>query len=162
MRKIVGALVLVLLLCGCGAEETMETLADELEQPVMAQPKSICVQLPGEAALPAMESDNGRIYVCRDYEIVLQTVEAGDLNGTIQEISGRLPEDLTVVQTEQEGATRYDFVWASAGEGGDQLGQAVILDDGNYHYTMTVTRKADSTASSQVVWSQVFDSFSLG
>ena len=56
---------------------------------------------------------------------------------------------------------RYDFVWASAGENGDMLGRAVILDDGNYHYCLSVQRPADPEKTSQVVWSQVFQSFSL-
>ena len=70
-------------------------------------------------------------------------------------------EALTVLETEQDGAKRYDFVWASAADQGEQLGRAVILDDGSYHYTMTVLRDADTTESLQVVWSDVFGSFSL-
>lgn len=161
MKLFAAILMTALLLCGCGAEETLETVADELVVPVMAQPKKISVSLPGEAAMPAVESDSGRIYVCRDYEIVIQTYPAGDLDGTIEELSGCSRDALTVMGTQQDGACRYDFVWASAGEGGDQLGRAVILDDGDYHYTMVVTRPADTTETSQVTWSQVFGSFAL-
>ena len=64
-------------------------------------------------------------------------------------------------ETAQDGAKRYDFVWASAGENGDQLGRAVILDDGNYHYCLSVLRDADTTEKSQIVWRDVFDSFKL-
>ena len=162
MKLCMAILMITLLLSGCGAEETVETIADELVIPVMAQPREISVELPGEAAMPAVESDSGRIYVCEDYEIVIQNYSSGDLNATIQELSGYSLDELTVMATTQDGIDRYDFVWASAGEGGDQLGRAVILDDGDYHYTMSVTRPADTTETSQITWSQVFGSFALG
>ena len=162
MKLCIVMLMITLLLCGCGTEETLETIADELVVPVMAQPREVSVSLPGEAAMPAVESDSGRIYVCQDYEIVIQTYPSGDLDATIQELSGYSREDLTVMATAQEGIDRYDFVWASAGETGDQLGRGVILDDGDYHYTMAVTRPADTTETSQITWSQVFESFALG
>jgi len=162
VKQFIAILMITLLLCGCKAEETLETIADEWAVPVMAQPKEISVSLPGEAAMPAVESDSGRIYVCEDYEIVIQNYPSGDLNATVQELSGYSMKDLTVMATDQDGVDRYDFVWASAGEGGDQLGRAVILDDGDYHYTMAVTRPADTTETSQITWNQVFSSFALG
>lgn len=161
MKQFIAVLMIMLLLSGCNAEQTMETIADELVIPVMVQPKSVSVDLPGEAAMPAVESDTGRIYVCQDYEIVIQNYPSGDLNATVQELSGYPLEALTVMATSQDGADRYDFVWASAGEGGDLLGRGVILDDGDYHYTMAVTRPADTTETSQITWSQVFGSFAL-
>ena len=152
-------LLLMILLTGCGAEETFETVADELVLPVMAQPRFVCVDLPGETALPVIENDHGRIYVCNDYEIVLQTVESGDLESTIQTVSGLSRDDITVMETTADGVARYEFVWAAAGERGERLGRGVILDDGNYHYCMSVLR--DAEAVSQVVWRDVFESFTL-
>ena len=74
---------------------------------------------------------------------------------------GRGKEELTVMETQQGDYKRYEFVWAAAGETGEQLGRAVILDDGNYHYCLSVLRPANPEVPSQVVWSQVFQSFSL-
>ena len=159
MKKIIALLVFALLLCGCGAEDTLETISDELIQPVMAQPRSVLVELPGEAALPAMESDAGRIYLCKDYEICLQTLEAGDLQATIRSLSGMNKDQLTILQTEEEDLTRYEFVWAAAGETGDRIGRAAILDDGNYHYCLTLLRDEAATADSQISWDQIFSSF---
>lgn len=161
MKKCCFLLLMILLLTGCRAEETFETVADELLLPVMAQPGHISVQLPGETALPAIENDNGRIYVCNDYEIVIQTMDAGDLEQTVKTLSGHSREDLTVMETFSDGVSRYEFVWAAAGETGDQTGRAVILDDGNYHYCMSVLRSTDAAEKSQVNWDQVFSSFSL-
>ena len=153
-------LLLMILLTGCGAEETFETIADELVLPVMAQPRFVCVDLPGETALPVIENDHGRIYICNDYEIILQTVESGDLESTIQMVSGLSEENITMVETGSEDIRRYEFVWAAAGEGGDQTGRAVILDDGNYHYCLSALR-CTGNEKTQINWDQVFSSFQL-
>lgn len=161
MKKCVWILLLGFLLTGCGAEETFETISDDIALSVMAQPGSISVQLPGETALPVIENDNGRIYVCNDYEIVIQTMESGDLEETMQVVSGYGKEELTVMETFADGVSRYEFVWAAAGETGDRVGRGVILDDGSYHYCLSVLRDADADEKSQVNWDHVFSSFCL-
>ena len=160
MKKII-LFVLMMLLCGCTAEETLETIADDPVQPVMAQPREIAVSLPGEASIPTMEGDTGRMYLADDYEIYIQTLESGDLDATIQTVSGYSKDSLTVINTESDGIERYEFVWVSAGENGERLGRGVVLDDGNYHYVMTVLRDEDTTENSQIVWNDVFASFQL-
>lgn len=161
MKKLFWIILPLLLLAGCTAGETMETLGDTPMEAEPAAQRQILVELPEEAAVPAAQSDNGRIYLCKDYEIVIQTLPGGDLEETIRNLSGYDPDSLTIMKTRAEGADRYDFVWASAGESGEQLGRAVILDDGNYHYTMTVLKDAAATRKTQVVWRTVFESFSL-
>lgn len=160
-RKIIVGLLALLLLTGCAAEETFETISDDIVQPVMAQPREVSVSLPGEVSMPAMESDSGRMYLASDYEIYIQTLDRGDLNATIQTVSGYEKDALTVMQTSLDGVDRYEFVWTCAGENGDRIGRGVVLDDGDYHYVMTVLRDADTTETSQIVWNDVFDSFRL-
>ena len=149
---------LAIVLCGCRAEETLETVNDEWIVPVMAQPREISVRLPDNALAPVLEQDGRRLYMGQDYEIMLETLASGDLNATIRALSGYEKEQLTVFETRQEDTDRYDFVWTTAGEKGDRLGRAVILDDGDYHYCMSVLRDAGDTL---VVWKDVFRSFSL-
>ena len=162
MKKIAMVLLLPLLLSGCGARETLETVADDIPlQPVLAQPAEISVRLPANAVSPVLESDSEQVYLCEDYEISIETRSSGDLAGTITALTGFDPEQLTVMHTATDGVDRYEFVWASAGEKGDRLGRAVVLDDGSYHYCMSVLRDAENPKKSQVVWSDVFSSFSL-
>ena len=162
MKKIAMALLLALLLSGCGAEETLETVADDIPlQPVMAEPAEISVRLPDNAVSPVLESDTEQVYLSEDYEIAIETRSSGDIGGTITALTGFAPEQLTIMHTKQEAADRYEFVWVSAGENGDRLGRAVVLDDGSYHYCMSVLRDAENQKKSQVVWSDVFSSFSL-
>ena len=161
MRKLALILLMTLLLSGCAAEETFETVADELVLPVMAQPRQISVSLPDNAIAPVLEGGSEQVYLSEDYEIIIETLSSGDLNATVQSLSGYEKSELTVMETSQNDVTRYDFVWASAGEKGDRLGRAVVLDDGSYHYCMSVLRDAESTEKSQIVWSEVFGSFTL-
>lgn len=158
MKRCVCALLMVLLLCGCKAEETLETVNDEWVVPVMGQPREISVRLPDNAVAPVLEQDNRKLYMGQDYEIMLETHAAGDLSATIRTLSGYEKEQLTVLETRQGDTDRYDFVWTTAGEQGDRLGRAVILDDGAYHYCMSVLRDAGDTL---IVWRDVFGSFSL-
>lgn len=161
MKRWIWMVVCLLLLTGCAAEETFETVADELALPVMAQPREIEVALPGEAALPAMENDSCRLYLGSDYEILLQTLSGGDMARTIRQVSGFEAEELTVLETSHNDFRRVEFVWVSAGEQGDEIGRCVVLDDGDYHYCLSVLRNAEETENSQTNWNQVFDSFTL-
>ena len=161
MKKWLLLLMMTVLMTGCTAEDTFETVADELVLPVMAQPRFVCVDLPGETDLPVIENDSGRIYLCNDYEIVLQTLESGDLEKTLAVMAGLTQEDMTVMETSSDGIRRYDFVWAAAGEAGDRTGRGAVLDDGNYHYCLSVLADTEGSEKSHVCWEDVFSSFCL-
>ena len=158
MKYWIGICLMAVLLSGCRAEQTLETVNDEWLVPAMAQPRELSVRLPEDTVLPVLEQDDRRLYMGQGYEIMLETLTAGDLDATIQILSSYGKEQLTVLQTRQGDADRYEFVWTTAGEKGDRLGRAVILDDGSYHYCMSVLRDAGDT---QIVWRDVFGSFSL-
>lgn len=161
MKKWMAMILAALLLSGCGSEEVLETVADEWVVPVMAEPRQITVKLPGETAMPVSESDSGRLYLCQDYEIALQTLDSGDLDGTLRSVTGYGREDLTVLETLRSNFPCYEFTWACAGESGDRIGQGILMDDGNYHYVMTALWDAEKTETMQVSWSGVFSSFDL-
>jgi hypothetical protein len=161
MKKCLFLLLITALLTGCAAQDTFETVSDEQILPVMAEPRHVAVSLPGETALPVMENDNGRVYITNDYEIMIQTLEAGDLQKTMEIMSGHSMEELTVMETFCDDVSRYEFVWASAGEGGDLTGRGVILDDNRYHYCMSVLRTVEPDENNQTNWEQVFSSFRL-
>ena len=161
MKKIWMLAALALMLSGCAAKETFETVADQLVQTIMPSPRQTTVRLPDNAVAPVLESDSEQVYLCEYYELIIETMSSGDLNATVQSICGYDTEDLTIMQTQQGDVKRYDFVWASAGEKGERLGRAVILDDGSYHYCMSVLRDAEDTEKTQIVWRNVFNSFAL-
>lgn len=161
MKMSLFLIVLSLLLCGCGAKETMETVMDPAVEIVMPKPARISVELPDGAVAPVLNSQAEQVYTAEDYEIIIETLSSGDLNATIQKLSGYDKENLTVMETEEDGVKRYEFVWTAIGEHGSRLGRGVVLDDGNYHYCLSVLRDDHSKQNSQIVWSDVFESFEL-
>lgn len=162
MKKMrIAVAVLALLLCGCGAEETVETISDEILQPVAVEKRQIYLELPAEAASPTVVSGSDRLYQCETYDIRVQILEAGDLNATIQTLSGYEKDSLTVMQTLKDGYDCYEFVWACAGESGDMVGKAMILSDGSYHYCVSVLGDAACAAENKIYWDGLLDSFTL-
>lgn len=158
MKCLVWILLLVFALCGCHAEETMETISDEWLVPVMAQPREISLRLPDDLAMPVLEQDSRQLYMGEGYELMVDVLDAGDLSNTVRSMCGYAKENLTMIKTRQEGMERYDFVWTTAGETGERLGRGTILDDGNYHYCLSALRDQGDTA---IVWRDVFSSFRL-
>ena len=161
MKKVIVLCLLTALLTGCKAQETFETVEDLPVVEATAVAQQFFVALPEEAASPTFQSDGEELYVCEDYTISKQILESGDLERTLQMLSGKNREDLDVIQTAQDTFDRYDFVWTSAGEEGLQLGRACILDDGNYHYVLTCMTDASKAPALQQTWQSMFDSFRL-
>lgn len=161
MGKLCVILMMLLALTGCAAQQTYETVADEMDAPVAAIAKEIYMELPEEAVLPAMECENGTIYFCREFEVSVQTRPSGDLAQTVRQVSGFEPDTLTVVKLQDDSGYRYEFVWTSAAELGEQVNRAAILDDGNYHYILSTSVNADQAQEYYEVFNGLFDSFRL-
>lgn len=161
MKMLLVMLLAVLMLSGCGGAEVYETVTDELVLSTAAQPREIRFDLAQEPILPAMESDGGQLYLCGDFDVMVQTLESGDLDSTVYQVSGFLPEELTLLQTESGDVDKYEFVWTSATDEGQQIGRATILDDGNYHYILSATVDSELIEEYQEIWNGIFESFEL-
>ena len=157
--KVLCVLLVLLLFSGCAVRETFETVSDWYYEPVISA-SAIQVSLPGDAAVLASMDDSGSIYLCEGYTLCLQTFSSGDLDKTLRTVTGFGADRLQLIRTEQAGLKRYDFVWAAAGENGDQLCRGAILDDGNFHYTLSVMSDADKAGDFGEIWDGIFDSFS--
>lgn len=162
MKKIWILLVCVLFLSGCSVRETMETISDDHAVSGNALAAQVKLTLPEEAAVPSMEATDGsKIYLCDGYAVIVQTLSGGDLVKTIREVSGFSKDALTVMQTVKNGKACYEFVWTTAGEGQDQTCRAVILDDGNYHYAVTVMADYAQAGELASTWQSLLNSVSL-
>ena len=157
----------LLLLCGmifagCGAEQTLETVVDEPVVQVLAEPREIFVALPDDSVLPAMESDGRTLYLCRGYDVAVQTFSSGDINATVQQLCGFDSSELTILETMSGENRCYDFVWTAATDLGEQVGRAKILDDGDFHYSLTAMAPAEKASEYQEIWSGMFETFGIG
>lgn len=159
--KIATVILLAALLAGCGKTEVFETVHDDMVQSVSVQPREVFFDLAQEPVMPAMESDSGTLYLCGDFDVVVHTCQSGDLQNTVKEVSGFLPEELTVIQTGEGDVDKYEFVWTSATDLGQQIGRATVLDDGNYHYILSATVDAELMEEYQEIWNGIFESFQL-
>lgn len=162
MKKLIVLLVLLVALNGCAAQPVFETVSDGVEVPVLAQMRQLQVSLPKEATAPTLQGEeSGALYICNGYTLSVQTVKAGDVDSTMRSLTGFGRDQLTVMETVRNGVKRYDCVWSAAGEGGDHVGRAAILDDGNYHYAVTVMADFESAGELAATWKTIFDSVML-
>ncbi len=162
MKKGFVILVCALMLSGCGVQDTFETLADDDAVSAMATAAKVELRLPEEAAAPSMENEDGsKLYLCDGYTVTVQTLDGGDLGRTVQQVSGFSKEELTVMQTKKNGLDSYEMAWCAAGEGEDQICRGVILDDGKYHYAVTVMANYSQAGALRQTWQSILDSVTL-
>lgn len=162
MKKCWISLVLLVLLTGCGAQETLETVKDVPVQPVSATVQQVLLELPEGLAAPTLENaEQGQLYVCDNYTLSVQTVQSGDLEKSLRMATGFSKENLQIMETLQGNAKRYESVWAAAGDPEMQIGRVCILDDGNYHYVLTAMANAAQAGQLQESWNTLFSSFRL-
>lgn len=163
MKKYLIVCITLLFLSGCsGEEQTLETISDTFDQPVLAQMQQAVVALPEDASVTVLETENsGAVYLCDQFTVTLQTVPGGDLGRILKETTGFEKEELTLMQTQQDGLIKTQCVWVCAAEEGEQVGRLSVLDDGSYHYVLTCMADAQKAPQLQKTWQDLFDSFRL-
>ena len=160
--KIFLCMVLAMLLTGCTQPKDFETMSDAYMEPELPLAQRVDFQLPEDAAKAVLESaGTGTLYLCDGYSVAVQTLPAGNLDATMREVTGYGADQVQLWQRKEGDYSRYTCVWASLGEGGDQMCKATILDDGNYHYVLSVMAAAEDAGELADTWQQLMDSFSI-
>ena len=147
-------------LAGCGGEGVYETVQD-VYAPQVETPQKLSLSLPEEASVTTVSGSMGTLYLCDGYTIAVETLSGGDLGATVKAITGFSLDRLTLMQREQNGISVYRCVWTSAGENGDQVARCLILDDGKFHYAVTVMADATEASALENTWQDLFASVSL-
>ncbi len=160
MKKVLIFLLVSLVLGGCTAP-TFETVDDLNDVQAMGKPATLLLDLPEEAAAPAMEGAFGKLYFCGDYDIAVEVMPSGNLDATLQTLTGFSKEELDLVQTLRCGADCYESAWSAAGEAGDHVGRVLILDDGSYHYCVSIMAAAEDAGDCIGDWNKVLESVAL-
>lgn len=160
MKILVCLLALVLALSGCGEADVpvMETVGDVYEV-VQAEPEDIYVWIPDGAAAQTMAEDDVRCYSWEGCELRIQTMNGGDIGSTLQKLTGRSADGLTVMEYERQGLQLYQSVWSCTSEEGVTLGRCLVADDGNYHYCVSLLSPEDADVSE--TYAEICASFSL-
>ena len=162
MKKRWYLLVLCMMLTGCNGTETFETLGkiqhDQIEIPAIA---SVALSLP-ECAVMETFGGEDKVFDCGEYTLVLQNLQSGDFQTTVERISGFDAERLTIMQSGSADIKRWDWIWTAASDEGELLGRAAVLDDGNYHYCLYILAPAQIATVMYEEWNGIFASFHLG
>lgn len=162
MKRCCILLILVLLMSGCQTEMPSETVSDELLIAVDGPMAELVLALPEEAAEQTMMGeDTDRLYFCDGYTLCVQTLKGGDLSASVRSLCGYDLEAVDLIKTPSDGVKRYDWVWTSASEDGDQLGRAVLLDDGVYHYCVSTMADTNGVGDLVAQWNSIFSSVNL-
>lgn len=160
MKKLCIFILVMIMLTGCGAVQTFETIADMYNEQT-PEMRSIHLTLPDDAAAQVLKGEGGTLYLCDGYEVIQQVLPSGDLSATLLELTGYEKERLTIIETGLTDAARYECVWTAAGEAGDTVARTAVLDDGSYHYCLTVMAGAENAGRLQSVWQEIFMSYGL-
>lgn len=160
MKKILCMFIAVFLLAGCSAQ-TFEKVEDMNDVQAMVTPATLLMDLPEEAAAPAMQGSSGTLYFCGDYDIMVEVMPSGNLNSTLQTLTGFGRDELKLIQTIRCGVDCYEGVWSAAGEAGDHVGRVLILDDGSFHYCISVMAMAEDISACAGDWNSLLTSVAL-
>ena len=160
MKKLVVIVLGMFLLSGC-AVQTFETVEDPNDITAMAEPATLLIDLPEYAAAPAMQGDSGTLYFCGDYDIMVEVMPSGNLDCTLQTLTGFEREELELIHTRRCGVECYEGAWSAAGEAGDHIGRVLVLDDGKFHYCVSIMAMAEDAGQCISDWNAVMDSVAL-
>lgn len=160
-RMLVLVMILCMVLSGCSAAETFEQLKDVYASAPPAEVREISLTLPEDAALSVMSTDAVRMYLGESYEVLTETMESGDLNKTLRKITGYSTEQLTIMELKDVDFNRYLCAWSTVTEEGEKVGRCAVLDDGNYHYCLTVLVPAAEAGRLQKVIDSILTSYTL-
>jgi hypothetical protein len=159
MKIILILLCIVCTLSGCATLD-YETIGDDLLQIPEKTPCEMAVTLPKDAVQISYH-ETGKFYCCDGYEMTMEILPAGDISQTLEDLTGYSQDCLTVLETGTAELYRYECTWVTAGEGSDQVGRTVILDDGNFHYCISLMSRAEDAGSLQETWQELLKSFAL-
>ena len=162
MKKVVFVVLMFLVLSGCSGKQVFETVSDVEWMPVIAQARQLNLALPKDAAVyTVMGDEENKLYLCDGYTVAVQRMESGDLDRTVRQVTGFCAERISMIETKQEDVTRYDFAWSAVGESGDQIGRGALLDDGQYHYCVSVMGSAEKSGVLQEQWQSLLLSVNI-
>jgi len=161
LKKLTVILLMMCLLAACGSGQTLETVQD-VYTPQTETPMEVHLTLPADALAQTLSSEAGRLYICNGFTVTVQTLPGGDLARTLTDTTGYDKSRLSLIETEKDGITCYRLSWVCLGEGGDQAARTLVLDDGVFHYAVTVMAPAQDAGALSDTWQEILSSVTLG
>lgn len=162
MKKWIVSVLLVsaVVLCGCSVEN-FEPMLDVHSPSDQVTPQKMQIKLPEDAALSVMYGETGTLYYGENYEVSIETYPSGNISQTMCNVTGRKMEELTVMQIPVAQGNSYRCGWSVTDGEGDRIGQCIIIDDGRYHYCLSVLADADAASELRPIIETVLNSYSF-
>ena len=163
MKKwIVGVMLLLsVTLCACSGAETFEVISDNVVEYPAPTPAKVQLKIPDDAALSVMNSSEGQSYEGDHYQIIVQTYPSGNLDQTLQLLTGYHKDQLKIMEISEENLSKYLCAWSSVSDEGELVGRCAVLDDGRYHYCLSVLVDAQMSGEIREDIDALFADYSL-
>ena len=153
-------LIFVLLLysmAGCGTQVVYETIGNSCEEPQpVAQPCELQLRLPEGTVMETMDADGSGYYTLGQWEIWTRVLPGGDLHQTLQTIAPVDPDGLTLIKREINGYECVETTWSAAGEEGESVVRAGVIQDGGYHYCICLCVPQSDAREAEELFGQIF------
>ena len=162
---LLGSVVLLLALAGCQAQVQWETVDDEavsVSAPA-SEPYVITFGVPEGTSKQEISNSHQTLYVQKDgdFEILSDVLVASSLDDAVRQVSGFGADELTLVETDQSGMTKYQFAWASSGDEGGYVSRAAMVEDLGYYYVLVFSTREEVGNAYDDCAEAVFSSFGL-
>lgn len=163
MKKwMVGVILLLsVVLCGCSNVKTFEVISDNIVDFPSPTPAKVHLRLPDDATLSVMNGSDGQSYEGDHYQIIVQTYPSEDLSQTLQLITGYSKNQLNVMEVTEDNLNKYLCAWSAVSEEGELVGRCAVLDDGRYHYCLSVLVDAQMSGEIREDIDAIFADYSL-
>lgn len=163
MKKWIVGLILSLgvVLSACSGTEPFEVISDSIVEYPTPTPARVQLKIPDDAALSVMNSSEGQSYEGDHYQIIVQTYPSGNLEETLQLITGYSKNQLNLMEMSERDYNKYLCAWSSVSEEGDLVGRCTVLDDGRFHYCLTVLMDAQVSGKIRKDIDALFADYSL-
>lgn len=163
MKKWILGIVLLfgVFLCGCAGTESFEVIGDNIDELPIAAPAKVQLTLPKDSTLSVMSGSDWQCYEEEHYQIIVQTYPSGDLSQTLQRVTGYQKENLSVMEISGGNIDKFLCAWSAVSEEGELVGRCAVLDDGVYHYCLSILVDADVSGEIRETLDAVFATYSL-
>lgn len=162
MKKLLIGLLLAAMLSGCGVEPVYETIGDVWGQAEPAvSPGRMRVLLPEGAEMEVMDGNGDSFYRVGDWDLWTRVLSGGDINKTLETLSGLDAGCLTVIDHKLGDYQCHETTWSATAEEGTQVIRAGILDDGSYHYCLCVSVPQEDATQVDELFEQVLEGTSI-
>lgn len=140
LKKGIIWIMTALLLTGCAAEPVYETIGNVWDNPEpVASAASMEFSLPDGAEMEVLSEESGsKSYRVGNWELWTEVYPGGDVSATLEQVTGMDADALTVIQRQVGNMDCHETTWTTTDEEGVNVARAAVIDDGNYHYCISL------------------------